>query len=351
MRAYAFAMPYGMELRVAFASMLISASAAATPDALAGQFAYVADADGDRVVVVDLASPSVTGSIAVGRRPIDLLLDPSTARLYVANNYDGSISVVDTADHSIVATVPGLTDVRGLAMNASGTRLFVAAYDFVQEIDTTTNRPVGARLPVAAGPCLLVSGKPAVDPSGYTVYVPVADCMFPFELPGMLAIIDVRDPAAVAEVEVGAYPTGATLDVAHHHVYVTNWFDGSISIVDTREQVVVDTLPIGEYAYPTVTAADPAGEHLYVTDNGSGGVRVIDTAAGAISGDAIDVGAAAFGIALSGDGARAYVGKQTGDFMTIDTATRRVLGEPLAIGGNLVALALAGDKLFCDGFD
>ncbi|HEU4663106.1 MAG TPA: hypothetical protein VFS55_03635 [Dokdonella sp.] len=283
---------------------LLVAATALGMSAAHGELAYVADAANDRVVVIDTAGPTPIDSIAVGHRPIDVIVNPSGTRLYVANEYDDTVSVVETVDRAIIARIPGMTALRGLAMNASGTRLFVAAYDSIHVVDTATNQAVGVPLPLALGQCRYASGKPAVDPPGITVYVPIDDCAYPYSSRGMLAIIDVRDAAAVVNVMVGTGPNSATLDAARNRLYVPNWWDGSMSIIDTRDRSVIATIPFGPNVYPTLAAADPVRPRAYVTDNGAGGVRIIDTADGTISGNPIDVGGGGHSVSRSAKMAR-----------------------------------------------
>ena len=60
------------------------------------------------------------------------------------------------------------------------------------------------------------------------------------------------------------------------HVYVPNFDSGSVSVINTADNTVVATIPVG--ACPEGVAVTPDGRHVYVPNSDSGSVSVIDTA-------------------------------------------------------------------------
>src|SRR5437773_2135758 len=71
-----------------------------------GNFAYVTSFFTNTVLAVDLTTNTVAHSAAVGGAPAQLSLTPDGGHLYVANNGDVTISVIDTATFQVVATIP-----------------------------------------------------------------------------------------------------------------------------------------------------------------------------------------------------------------------------------------------------
>jgi YVTN family beta-propeller protein len=57
------------------------------------------------VTVVDLATFKAEATIAVGRHPTALAIDPQAHRLYVANTNDDTLSVIDTVSRAVVQTI------------------------------------------------------------------------------------------------------------------------------------------------------------------------------------------------------------------------------------------------------
>ncbi len=65
-------------------------------------------------------------SIPVGTQPYGVAVSPDSARLYVTNTGAGTLSIVDVATDTVVATVPVGTQPRGVAAHPDGRRVYVA---------------------------------------------------------------------------------------------------------------------------------------------------------------------------------------------------------------------------------
>ena len=55
---------------------------------------------------ITVAEPQVTDTITVGSQPFLPLLTADETTLYVSNDQAGTVSVVDTATNSVMATIP-----------------------------------------------------------------------------------------------------------------------------------------------------------------------------------------------------------------------------------------------------
>jgi YVTN family beta-propeller protein len=122
-----------------------------------GEIAYVAGPDGGIISFVDLVNFTQLGTLPVGIRPQGLALSRDGSRLYITNgcNPPGGpadcanvVTVLDTATHGILATIPVGDNPLGLSLNGDGSLLFVANYGVSPEdrttgtvsvIDTSTN--------------------------------------------------------------------------------------------------------------------------------------------------------------------------------------------------------------------
>ena len=87
---------------------------------------YVLCQQSGEVRVLDAASHDVIGNIAVGRVPRGFTLSPDGRRLYVANSWDDTLSVIDTSTLGVVATWPVGAEPSSVAEDRAGKRLFVA---------------------------------------------------------------------------------------------------------------------------------------------------------------------------------------------------------------------------------
>lgn len=85
--------------------------------------------------------------------PSGLAVHPNGSRLYVANGFSTTVTVIDTASHTVVTTIPvGSTPAR-VAVNPAGTRVYVTKPfdDTVAVIDTATNAVVDT-VPISTSP-------------------------------------------------------------------------------------------------------------------------------------------------------------------------------------------------------
>jgi YVTN family beta-propeller protein len=80
------------------------------------------------------------------------------------------------------------------------------------------------------------------------------------------------DPELIATIEVGDGPALVRADPVHDRVYVSNGFDGSVSVIDGATHAVVATLPFGAWD----VALNPLTNRVYVPDPEAGAIRVVD---------------------------------------------------------------------------
>jgi YVTN family beta-propeller protein len=192
------------------------------------------------VSVIDTATNSVITNVAVGANPDGLAVNPSGSRVYVANAHSDNVSVVDTTSNTVVATVAVGSFPIAVAVNRAGTRAFVtnSQSNSVSVIDTATNTivatvPVGSAPPGVAGP-----GGIAVNPSGTRLYVVDNHA-------NTASVIDTTTNAVVATVAVGASSLGVALNPAGTRAYVASIDSNSVSVIDTASNAVIATVAGG----------------------------------------------------------------------------------------------------------
>src|SRR5438309_857728 len=150
---------------------LLALSLIAVPAAIGAPFAYIANMGANNVSVVDGASNTVVGTVAVGRQPYGVAVNPAGTRAYVANFGDGTVSVIDTSTRTVVALVPVGSLPIGVAVNGTGSRAYVANFGSasLSVIDTTANTVVAT---------VMLGGSPsgvAANAAGTRVYVTLGD--------------------------------------------------------------------------------------------------------------------------------------------------------------------------------
>jgi YVTN family beta-propeller protein len=127
-----------------------------------------------------------------------------------------------------------------------------------------------ATIPVGKGPRRIV-----VDPDTHDMYVTNFD-------DGTVSVIDPDTHAVATTIPVGVKPWYMVVDAALHAIYVLNVGDGTVSVIDTTRQAVKATIAVGESAGSI--AIDPTTHIVYVANTGkSGSISVIDTGANKVS--------------------------------------------------------------------
>ena len=87
---------------------------------------YVLCQQSEEVRVLDATSFAVIRNIAVGRVPRGFSLTPDGQRLFVTNSWDDTLSVIDTDALAVIATWPVAAEPSSVVEDRAGKRLFVA---------------------------------------------------------------------------------------------------------------------------------------------------------------------------------------------------------------------------------
>jgi len=78
------------------------------------------------VAVVDLTTGEVIETVPVGKDPGDAAISPDGRWLFVADQWDGGLSVIETGANRVYTTVTGLENLRSLAVAPDGSRVYVS---------------------------------------------------------------------------------------------------------------------------------------------------------------------------------------------------------------------------------
>ncbi len=157
-----------------------------------------------------------------------------------------------------------------------------------------------------------------------------------------VSVINAASRAVTQTVEVGDGPLGLAASPDGTRVYVANFRDGTISVVRTGDNLVIATVPVGDS--PNAIAATSDGAFLAVTDTAADQVAIVTT-------DTLEViaripaGEQPSGIALDGAD-RAFVTDFSGATVTVvDLNARRrraLIPVPFATASDgLLGIAIA----------
>jgi YVTN family beta-propeller protein len=167
--------------------------------------------------------------------------------------------------------------------------------------ERTPNHLVTVRL-AALAVALLSIAAPALLLPGYTLAEPNA--YVALHLSGTVAVLDTESNTVVDTVAAGNRPHTIAITPDGAFAYVTNVFGSNVSVIDTSTNGVVATIPVGaQPKNPTIT---PDGAFVYVVNYHSYTVSVIDTSSNTVI-STIWVGHLPSGIDITPDGAHVYV--------------------------------------------
>jgi YVTN family beta-propeller protein len=203
---------------------------------------------------------------------------------YVANNLDGTVSVIDTTTNTVIATVPVGNSPFEVAITPNGTRAYVTnqGSNNVSVIDTATNTVI-ATVNVGDGPFGV-----AITPNGTRVYVTNQNS-------NNVSVIDTATNTVIATVTVGSFPQGIAITPDGTRAYVVNFSSNNVSVIDTTTNTVIATVNVG--AIPFDVAITPDGTRAYVTIVTNDTVAVIDTTTNTVIAT-VTVGNQPLGIAI-----------------------------------------------------
>jgi YVTN family beta-propeller protein len=230
---------------------------------------YVANEFSNTISVIDTETDKVQATISIGNFPYGIDTNPLTSRVYVTNRGSNTVSVIDgSIDTKLLDITVGKSPV-GIAVNPSANWIYVANFDdgTMSVIDGITNEVIDT-ISVGKTPYGI-----AVNPLSNKIYV--TDIVN-----NTVSVIDGKTNKVTAKIPVGKRPTGLTIDISkdNNRLYVANYDSDSVSVIDTVTNSVIDNITsVGDS--PVGIAINPITNKLYVSNIASNTVSVIDTKA------------------------------------------------------------------------
>jgi len=204
-----------------------------------GRYAYITNADTDRVSVVDIQGKKVIAEVATGGYPHGLRLSPDGRELYVANVTDNTVSIIDTQSLKEAARVSvGKAPVQ-VAFTPDGKHVYVSLRDedSVAIIDTST-RKVVKNISVGRNPIQLYAAA-----GSSKMYV--ANQGSDNNPDDTVSVIDTKTQRVINTVVTGKGAHGVAASTDGGFVFITNTKDNTVSGIDTSTQDVVATYSVG----------------------------------------------------------------------------------------------------------
>src|SRR2546425_10742 len=318
-----------------------------------GPTAFIATSP-NLVTVLDASANTVACTITVGNGPTNLAVSPDSSQLFVENDADATVTVATLADPSVPAnistvdlTTQGVTKpmTANLAVSPDNSRVYVAS------LPATLTPSTQASLNVISLPSLTVSAPisvvapspatptPVTGPGLGVAFTPDATVAY-VATEGLTYIVSTGTNSVSATTISASGGTAAVQQTGTFAYVVDVAADPSkISQITTANNAVLTQTPSPGCTGAYATAITPDSSLVYYTCPGSGFVQSIPAATNASVAATVPLSLTAAvpqGIAITSDGASAYVANSNGSISIVsvsgNSATNTSLGASALSG-------------------
>ena len=259
---------------------------------------YVANAGSASVSVIDGKNDTVVATVPVARLPYTLAVDETSKKVYVTHTYSGSVTVIDETTN--IPTSLKVGDADGLAIDPRHGKVFLSTYEDpdIRILDEAT----GAVIKVAVGPHIWGI---VFDESSSTLYLA-------HTATNEIVALN-EDSHAIKTIRVGRIPCALAINPVTRRLYVVNYGDDALSVIDLKSQSLTVTLPVDRQ--PEGVAVDSKTSRVYVANLHGDSVTVIDGAKNAIVGTR-NAGHHPYALAIDSDSGALYAANYGSPWVT-----------------------------------
>jgi YVTN family beta-propeller protein len=272
---------------IAFAMSTIAVAVFATVSFFAGPAAFAASSIG------------APASLITGNGPTGMVYSTDGSRLYTADMYAGSVTVINPVTKTFVASIAtGTGSPAAITVSPDGSQIFVASWsDNKVAVISTANNNVVATL---------------------------------------------SNLSSAMDVEVS--PDSRTL-------YVVEYGSNTVAVFDLTSATPTLRTRISVGSQPASIAVNPLGDTAFVTNNGSATVSVINTASNTVTGT-LTTKSSPWGIAVSPDGAQVAVSHESGNGIRLFANSGNTSVDlPLAVRSFSLTFSPSSSHLYATEFD
>ena len=280
---------------------------------------YVGNADDRTVSVIDSATNTVVATTSVVGEPAGIAADPARGLVYVATGFGGnSLLLLDSTSGAVVGNVTLGGQGGSVAVDSRTHLVYVqvnAAPTAIVAVNPDTRSIQGQ---VQLSLLYTIAGI-AVDPASRVYAVDYNT--------GVIAVIDITGsaPSEINRIFTSvSYAESLAVDPVTHLLYTTFSGDNKVRIL-SGDGVILKTLDA--LRLPTSIAIDSATGAAYVTDTASDSLTVVDLSRQVVS-TTIPLGTSDFGLAFDPATNRLYVTNAPADAVSVvDAGSRTVIGN------------------------
>jgi YVTN family beta-propeller protein len=226
---------------------------------------YVVNADSNSISILDGTRDTVTKTVRGGSHPYTIAANQKTQKVYVTYTYDHITTVIDGSTDVASAINTGSADT--IAIDEATNTLFLSTYE--DPYLRIVNGATGAMQKVKVGGHIWGFAFDRRHGTLYLAHTATANVLTYNEKTQKTAVIP-----------VGKLPCAVALNAETHKLYVVNYEDQTLSVIDIAKAKVVSVLPLGDH--PQAIAVDARRNRIYVANVHGNSVTVIDGSRDAI---------------------------------------------------------------------
>jgi len=268
---------------------LLTTAAAAPPKRI-----FVTNEKDNTVSVIDGTTNTVVATIEIGARPRGIGIAPDGSEVYVAISEDNAIAVFDPETFEVLRQFEGGHDPETFAVHPNG-NLYISNEDDAKA--SVFNPKTGEKL---------AEIKVGIEPEGVAISPDGSKVIVTSESTNMLHVIAVPEHKIINNILVGARPRAATFNRAGTLAYATSEISGEVKKVDIESGTIIGKMPLADdKAKPKDILLSIDESKLFVAGGRANSIFVLDANTLEIH-KKIPVGKRVWGLALSRDGSRLY---------------------------------------------
>ena len=274
---------------------------------------FVSNEKDDTISVIDGNSLTVEKTIAVGERPRGVGISPDGKELYVAVSEENKIRVIDTGSLEVLRDFEAGSDPETFAVHPNG-NVYVSNEDNAKA--SVFNPKTGK---------MLAKINVGLEPEGVAVSADGKRVIVTSESTNMLHVIRVPEHTIENNILVGARPRAATFTRDGRIAYATAEISGEVVKVDMESAKILAKASTGDSrSKPKDVLLSKDEKLIYVAGGRANTVKVMD-AETLEPVKKIPVGKRVWGLALSRDGKRLFTTNGlSGTVSVINTASNSV---------------------------
>lgn len=195
---------------------------------------YITNRISNDVAVVSTVTKRILKTISVGTSPSAIAADTVRKEIYVTNERSNDLSIISAIDDSLIATIKVDNKPTGIIVGKDKIYVFNEGSNRISVISPSSRRVLSN---------IVVEGPPKRGMQGFSSRLFVANTAA-----NTLTFLNSQE-VVTRTIPAGARPIGLAGDEKRNRIYVTNYGDYTVSLLDPIGEKVLKELVVGKSPY------------------------------------------------------------------------------------------------------